>query len=49
LELLGRAAGIFKDQQAEQDKPLTAEQLRQELAGHLKLVSSSKTKGSGAA
>lgn len=38
LELLGRSAGLFKDQQQAEEKPVTAEQLRQELAGHLKLV-----------
>ena len=38
LELLGRAAGMFKDQQQTADKPITAEELRRELAGHLKLV-----------
>ena len=46
LELLGRAAGMYREQQAEADKPLTAEQLREQLAGHLKLVSNSKTKAS---
>lgn len=38
LELLGRAAGMFKDQQQQADKPLTADELRKELAGHLRLV-----------
>jgi hypothetical protein len=38
LELLGRAAGMFRDQQAQTEKPVTAEELRRELAGHLKLV-----------
>jgi hypothetical protein len=38
LELLGRAAGMFKEQQQTADKPITAEELRRELAGHLKLV-----------
>ena len=46
LELLGRAAGMYREQQAEADKPLTAEQLREQLAGHLKLVSNSRTKAS---
>jgi hypothetical protein len=49
LELLGRAAGMYREQQAEADKPLTAEQLRQELTGHLKLVSIAKPKASGVA
>lgn len=44
LELLGRAAGMYREQQPETEKPLTAEQLRQELAGHLKLVSVAKPK-----
>jgi hypothetical protein len=44
LELLARAAGMFKEQQAPDEKPLTADELRKELAGHLKLVGSSKTK-----
>jgi len=39
LELLGRAAGMFRDQQPTADKPLTADELRKELAGHLRLVS----------
>jgi hypothetical protein len=38
LELLGRAAGMFRDQQAQTEKPVTAEELRRELAGHLRLV-----------
>lgn len=44
LELLGRAAGMYREQQADTEKPLTAEQLRQELTGHLKLVSIAKPK-----
>lgn len=44
LELLGRAAGMYREHQPEAEKPLTAEQLRQELAGHLKLVSVAKPK-----
>lgn len=42
LELLGRASGMWQAQQAEAEKPVTAEQLRKELAGHLKLVSTAK-------
>ena len=38
LELLGRSVGMFREQQASQDKPLTAAELRAQLAGHLKLV-----------
>jgi hypothetical protein len=38
LELLGRSAGMWREQQASQDKPLTAAELRAQLAGHLKLV-----------
>lgn len=44
LEMLGRAAGLFSTQAPEAEKPLTPEQLRAELASHLKLVSSSKAK-----
>ena len=42
LELLGRSAGMFRDQQQSVDKPITAEELRRELAGHLKLVAGVK-------
>ena len=42
LELLGRSAGMFKDQVAPQEKQLTADELRKELAGHLKLVAGIK-------
>jgi len=38
LELLGRAAGMFRDVQQQIEKPLTADELRRELAGHLRLV-----------
>lgn len=38
LELLGRSAGMWREQAASQDKPLTAAELRAQLAGHLKLV-----------
>jgi hypothetical protein len=46
LELLGRAAGMFKD--TAQDKaqaPITADQLRRELAGHLKLLRGGRAGG----
>lgn len=42
LELLGRAAGLFKDQTQTADKPITADELRRELAGHLRLVGASR-------
>lgn len=43
LELLGRAAGLFKDQTQAADKPITAEELRRELAGHLRLVGTGRS------
>lgn len=39
LELLGRTAGMFKEVQEQKAAPVTAEQLRKELAGHLRLLS----------
>jgi hypothetical protein len=42
LELLGRASGMWQAQQPEAEKPVTADQLRKELAGHLKLVGTAK-------
>ena len=44
LELLGRTTNLFKDT-AEREKPITAEQLRRELASHLRLVSPRKAGG----
>ncbi len=38
LELLGRSAGMWREQQAQADKPLTAAELKAALAGHLRLV-----------
>lgn len=38
LELLGRHAGMWQQQQAAPEQPVTAEQLRRELNAHLKLV-----------
>lgn len=38
LELLGRSAGMFRDQQQAQPQVVTAEALKRELAGHLRLV-----------
>lgn len=40
LELLGRAAGMWRDVQTQTEKPLTAAELKAALAGHLRLVSS---------
>lgn len=42
IELLGKAAGLFSGVHVSERKPLTAEQLKRELSGHLKLVNSSK-------
>ena len=42
LELMGKTVGMFKPAQAEEDDTLTAEQLKQELAKHLKLVGNVK-------
>ena len=41
LELLGRTANLFKEQ-VQVEKPITAEQLRRELAGHLRLLDVNK-------
>lgn len=38
LELLGRSAGMFRDQQQEPQQAVSAEALKRELAGHLRLV-----------
>ena len=38
LELMGKTVGMFKPAQAEEEEALTADQLKQELAKHLKLV-----------
>jgi hypothetical protein len=42
LELMGRAAGMFQPQGAEVIEKVSAEQLRRELSGHLKLLDSVK-------
>ena len=42
LELMGKSVGMFKPAQAEEEESLTAEQLKQELAKHLKLVGNVK-------
>lgn len=47
LELLGRSAGMWREQQASQDKPLTAAELRAQLAGHLKLVGQTTRRKTG--
>lgn len=47
LELLGRSVGMFREQQASQDKPLTAAELRAQLAGHLKLVGQTTRRKTG--
>ena len=44
LELLGKHCGMFKDTLQAQEKPITAEDLRRELAGHLRLVSAAAKK-----
>lgn len=44
LELLGKNSGMFKDTVQPQDKPITAEDLRKELAGHLRLVTAASKK-----
>lgn len=44
LELLGKQCGMFKDTVQTQEKPITAEDLRRELAGHLRLVSAAAKK-----
>ena len=45
LELLGRHAGMWQQQQSQPEQTLTAEQLRRELAVHLRLVSGKKGGG----
>ena len=42
LELMGRAAGMFQPQGAETVEKVSAEQLRRELSGHLKLLDNVK-------
>lgn len=42
LELLGRTSGMWRDQPAPTEAPVTAEQLRRELNAHLRLVNSAK-------
>lgn len=45
LELLGKTAGMFRETQEQKQIPVTAEQLRKELAGHLRLLNSGKRQG----
>lgn len=47
LELLGRSVGMFREQLAHVDKPLTAAELRAQLAGHLRLVQQTTKKKTG--
>ena len=47
LELLGRSAGMWRDQQQTADKPLTAAELKAALSGHLKLVGLTQRKRTG--
>jgi hypothetical protein len=47
LELLGRSAGIFREDTTAKDAPLSADQLRKELQGHLKLVADKPRKAHG--
>jgi hypothetical protein len=42
LELMGRAAGMFQPQAAEATEKVSAEQLRKELSGHLRLLDNVK-------
>lgn len=47
LELLGRSAGMWKEQAAATERPLTAAELKQQLAGHLRLVQQSTRRKTG--
>ena len=42
LEMMGKSVGMFKPAQVEEEDTLTAEQLKQELAKHLRLVGNTK-------
>ncbi len=42
VELLGKASGLFTSGNTPDRKPITADQLRRELSGHLKLVNGAK-------
>lgn len=43
LELMGKAAGLFTPTEVQDKAVITAEQLKRELAGHIKLLEQSKT------
>jgi hypothetical protein len=47
LELLGRSAGMWRDQQQSTERPLTAAELKAALSGHLKLVGLTTRKRTG--
>ena len=47
LELLGRSAGMWRDQQQSTERPLTAAELKAALSGHLKLVGQTQRKRTG--
>ena len=47
LELLGRSAGMWRDQQQSTERPLTAAELKAALSGHLKLVGQTTRKRTG--
>lgn len=42
LEMLGKSVGLFTTQEEAKDKPVSADQLKRELSGHLKLLDTSK-------
>lgn len=47
LELLGRSAGMWRDQQQSTERPLTAAELKAALSGHLRLVQATQRKRTG--
>ena len=42
LELMGKSVGMFKQSEDKEDKEVTADQLKQELAKHLRLIKNVK-------
>ncbi len=42
LEMMGKSVGMFKPAQTEEEDTLTADQLKQELAKHLRLVGNTR-------
>ena len=42
LEMLGKSVGLFATQEETKDKPVSADQLKRELSGHLKLLDTTK-------